>query len=151
MALTWKQLTTYELPSKQPNDLSFHEPWRLVCESIEDATDLKIAVTGEWKVKGNDVLKCGPNGLLGFTLAESELVLKGCPFGALLGKIGGSSAFHKESTTTSAADQLFAIGAYCTLKLPEETTGPLFIGFNALARPIEILQMKIVVSSGRIV
>jgi hypothetical protein len=93
----------------------------------------------------------GPDGLPGLTLPEDQLIIKDCRFAALIGKIGGSSAIHFMPKEPAAliADQPFAVGSVCVLKVPTGTFGPLFLGFNAKARPVRIETLKATIWGAR--
>jgi hypothetical protein len=148
------------------HDESVTAPWLMVLESVSDATHLKIEAEGEWKMEASVVPGCGPDGLAGFGLPGDQLVMAGCRYGALIGKIGGSSAAHRAPAQAAAAagaapgagqgagavavDEPFAIGAFCLHKLPGEPSGPLFIGFNTLWRPIGVKAMKLRIFGGRV-
>ena len=141
-------------------------PWLMVLESLDDSTHLKIEAEGDWKVEASVAPSCGPDGLPGFTLPGDQLVMAGCRYGALIGKIGGSSAAHRAPAQAAAAagaapgagqgagavavGEPFAIGAFCLHKLPGEPSGPLFIGFNTLWRPIGVKAMRLRIFGGRV-
>jgi hypothetical protein len=147
MVINWSELAVY---TKQGEDVV--APWVMALESVGDATHLKIESEGDWKSTGSVLPACGPDGLASLVLPDTQLVIAGCRFGALIGKLGGSSAIHHtpaQPGAALAADEPFAIGSFCLLKLPQDTFGPLFIGFNAASRPIHVTTMKVKVSGAR--
>lgn len=142
-----------DTPSVSPSQTSL---WRMIVPDTGVSTSLKFVADGSWKLKESVIPQCGMDGAPGLSVPDDQLILGGCPFGALIGKIGGSSAFH-QSPDGEAADVTkrpmlndpFAIGSYCVLKLPEQNhpTGPLFIGFNSVMRPVQIFRLQISVYS----
>jgi hypothetical protein len=84
-------------------------------------------------------------------MTSQSLLIPASPAACLVGKFGGSTASLAEAASPKAegaADtpgpapetRIFAIGAFCVIKLPPKTVGPLFIGFNLVARPIELVE-----------
>ena len=147
MVINWAELVVYDEANKDAD-----APWLMVLESVGDATHLRVQAEGTWNAIGSVLPACGPDGLAGLTLPDNQLVISGCRFCALIGKIGGGSAMHHapvQPGTSLAADEPFAIGAFCLLKLPPDTFGPLFLGFNKLLQPIHIATRKVRVSGAR--
>jgi hypothetical protein len=161
MNIEWCELIGFTM-----HDESVDAPWLIALESVSDSTHLKIEAEGEWKMEASVVPSCGPDGLAGFGLPGDQLVMASCRYGALIGKLGGSSAAHRVPAQAGAAqgaapsvgqgggalaaDEPFAIGAVCLHQLSESLSGPLFIGFNTLWRPIRVKTMKLRVFGGRI-
>ena len=131
------------------------EPWIPVLETFSAATHLQIKVEGSWTPMAH-VEECGPNGLLGLPIQPERLVLPECAFGALLGKIGGSSATHVagaaggNADATITAGKPFAVGSYCVVKIPDKAVGPLFVGFNGLMRPVLVKNLTITIQTATI-
>ncbi len=147
MVINWSQLTVFE-----KKDEVVTAPWLMALELISDATHLKIQSEGKWYAENSVLPSFGPDGLSGITLSSDQLTIAGCRFGALIGKIGGSSAdHHSPETPVSApvADEPFAVGAFCTLKIPDNIFGPLFLGFNASSYPIHVETLKVTVFGAR--
>lgn len=141
MAIEWTELTEFALSNQ-----NVVAPWLMAIESVGDATHLKFQAEGEWKMEASVVPSCGPDGLPGFTLPSDQLIMARCRYGALIGKFGGSSAAHvtlAPPSTTLAVEEPFPIGVVCLQKIPAGVGGPLFIGFNALWRPIGVKQLKL--------
>ncbi len=112
---------------------------------------LRIRATGRWAPFAG-LPKCGPDGLAGIPYPETGLVVPDCPLGALIGRIGGSSASLKSPTAepaTTGETKPFAIGSHCVIRLPEKAIGPLFIGFNSLSRPVLLDTLDIQFESAR--
>lgn len=127
------------------------EPWIAVLERFGEANLLRIVATGSWTpLEG--MPSCGPDGLVGLSYPDTGLILPDCGVGALIGRIGGSSA----SLQAAAADPAvtgetkpFPIGACCILRLPATAIGPLFIGFNTLRRPVTVASLTLSIETAR--
>jgi hypothetical protein len=120
-------------------------PWVMVMEDLSGTTSyLKLQVSGRWTPLAG-LPECGPDGLAGQPFPEDRLILPDCPVGALIGRIGGSSASVRAMTpaTDAGESKPFPIGSYALLKLPEKVVGPLFLGFNILLRPIQLENLEI--------
>jgi len=146
-------------------------PWLCVIDAFRGYTHLRIVAEGTWCQSGGEIGTCDPDGLPGLLLRGDLLTLPDCPVGALIGKLGGSSAnvsipsadggnksaTHNgaagDSATTSpgslAEGKAFAIGSYCVVTLPQNFIGPLFVSFNGLQRPVRISTLRITVEGAR--
>ncbi len=159
MVIDWKELKTFEISNR---DVS--APWIPVLEAFGAATHLQITAEGGWIAMGGSLAECGPDGLAGLPLIPERLIAADCPVGALIGKIGGSSAAATAATSapvtaaTSAPanppptdeGKAFAIGSHCVTRVPEKSIGPLFVGFKCLARPVNVVRLKIVIAGATI-
>lgn len=149
MPIIWNDLTTFELAA---GDINW--PWQLVAEAFDEMDHLKIEAEGSWLPHPGLTETCGPDGAAGFSLKADQLVLETCRLGALIGKLGGSSAGLEAPAPAAAADTAapaaFAIGCTCLVKLPANSHGPLFIGFNTIARPIKITSLKVSVKGSKL-
>src|SRR5215469_652787 len=147
MAIDWKDLTTFEIST----NTDVPAPWIPVLDTFEGKTHLQITAEGSWTVMGGSLAECGPDGLAGLPLISERLIVADCPVGALIGKIGGSSAAATAApavpgNSLSISDgKAFAIGSHCVTSVPEKSIGPLFIGFNCLVRPVKLMRLKIVI------
>jgi hypothetical protein len=135
----WDALSTFE----QPN-LALEAPWLRVLETFGDATYLRLEATGQWQVLGGGIAPCGPDGHLDLFLPQERLIVPAAPAGALIGKIGGSTAGRTDGS-------VFTIGAFCVVAVPDKAVGPLFIGVNgAVFRPGgNLTQLRLVISGAR--
>ncbi len=146
--MTWKPVsTTFE---QLPYTLDAN--WIKVADSISGANKLKFCAIGEWNITNTVYPDSGPDGAPGVAVPDNELILPGAPLGALLGKIGGSSAFQsipkRENGTEiaiPAENEPFAIGTFCVLNIPNGLAGPLFIGINTRFRPVQITNFELTV------
>ena len=84
-----------------------------------------------------------PQRFCGLSLPPDRVVLPDAPPGALIGRLGGSSASLK-------ADGAFPIGLDCVVQLPANSVGPLFVSFNVVARPVDVANFTIEVSTATI-
>jgi hypothetical protein len=87
MGTTWDEIGAFG-----PKDGSLGAPWMLVVEEFSGKTSLKITAEGSWSIIPGLNIDVGPDGEPLLKLADSELYIPGIPAGALLGKLGGSSA-----------------------------------------------------------
>jgi hypothetical protein len=122
-------VTWTAIPSQRVQPGSVIVPWVQVVDGIGNATHLQIIARGQWTALPGLLAPCGPDGLAGLILPADRVVLADAPPGALIGRLGGSSASLK-------ADGAFVIGSSCVVKVPDAGIGPLFISFNITARPV---------------
>jgi hypothetical protein len=80
-----------------------------------------ISPVPSWRPEG---LTCGPDG--DPAAAKADLPVSGAARGALVGRIGGSTA----DLTSDNRMLLFSVGRVCVLKVPDEKHGGLFLGVN---------------------
>ena len=148
MAVKWTELKTLTL-----NKLPVPAPWLVVLHDFSGHTHLRVEAEGSWQAQGSGLPVCSPDGLPSIAVPDAELVFDGCRFGALLGKVGGSSAAHftpSERAAAVAADVPFALGSYCVIAVPDKVLGPLYVGFNAMWRPIEIDSLTVKISGATV-
>lgn len=83
-----------------------------------------IFQTGEatWNYTEQD--ECSADGDLSSLLNSKHCILSEAPVGALIGKIGGSSAGLKDGK------KRFIVGRFCLVEIDGETCGPLFLTIN---------------------
>ena len=137
--LSWTPLAAVEpIPAG-----AFRMPWHRVTAVIRGPTHLLIAATGNWTAIPDVLAACGPNGFAGLSLSADLIVLPDAPPGALIGRLGGSSASLK-------VDGAFPIGLDCLVQLPANNVGPLFVSFNIVARPVYVGSFTIQVSTATI-
>lgn len=137
----WNEIKTF-----MTKDYELLSPWIMCQDALGDASVLKFVAEGEWNVVNSVMQECGPDGILTHALPDEHLVVPDVPFGALIGKIGGSSAAHKKVETPSdppVAGEAFAVGAYCVVKRPAEVPGPLFFGLNTFMRPVQVKELTL--------
>jgi hypothetical protein len=96
--------------------------WTKVCDYIEGPVKLKVEAKGEWECSKK---RCGPDGAPQEGLIADALV-PSAPVGALVGKIGGSSADKPDV----AKAFVFSVGTYSVVTLDEKVKGALFLTMN---------------------
>jgi hypothetical protein len=135
MQLVWFPLETVRVPARPAGF------WTLVEEYIPGCRLLRILVLNEdeghqpvltnWKPAPNST--CGPDGLAD-NPDKGPLLCSTASYGALIGKIGGSTGDLPDTTpgTTSlwGNKKVFAAGAVCILNLALADGGPLFLAVN---------------------
>jgi hypothetical protein len=135
MALvTWIPIQTQAV---QPGMITV--PWLKLVDTIRGATHLMISASGTWTALPGLLAPCQPDGLAGLILPADRVVLPDAPPGALIGRIGGSSASLK-------ADGAFVVGSSCVVAVPAGSIGPLFVSFNITGRPVEVTAIQVDVS-----
>jgi hypothetical protein len=97
--------------------------WTKVIEYIEGGTILKLEVgTPESTWHYGDEDTCGPDGDVASIMLRSKCLLASAPVGALIGKIGGSTAGTVDGVT-------FVVGTFCIVKVGADG-GPLYLTIN---------------------
>jgi hypothetical protein len=172
IVLNWQPLGVYRRPAGDEPWL-VSEPWLVAWENLPQAAKyLRLKTTGRWTPMSG-LPECGPDGLVGQTFPADRLFVSDCAVGALIGRVGGSSATLKGGATPNSkggespakegggesksdapaakADddpsKPFAAGSYTVIKLPDNAIGPLLIGFNILLRPISVRTLEITIDS----
>ena len=158
--IDWQPLKTYDIlaapgggPALEP-PVQVQAPWTVVMEQFGDATHLRIIADGEWTAMPG-LPSCGPDGLAGLGFPDDGLLLKECPVGALLGRIGGGSATVRPPEAAqempAGESKRFGIGTHCVVKVPDNAVGPLFVAFNVLRRPVSVMRLRIEIAGGTVV
>ena len=103
---------------------------RLLRFPVVDKDDQDKSASTSWSpVKG---INCGPDGAIS-TPVKSSLLTNGALYGALIGKLGGSSADVPDSsqpTTPYANKRVFAVGSHCIISISSTEGGPLYFTMN---------------------
>jgi hypothetical protein len=117
-AKSWQDPTTVEI-STTPAGL-----WTKAVEFVPAGTVLKLEVdpSAAWRYSNQHQRTCGPDGEIG-AAADSGLLMPEAPVGAVIGKIGGSSAGKSDGTQ-------FVVGAFALLTVAQDKSGPLFLTMN---------------------
>lgn len=103
---------------------------RLLRFTVVDKDANKAPVATKWFPV--DKTDCGPDGLA-TTTAKSALLSNGALYGALIGKLGGSSADIPDSSAIGSpygTRRVFAIGSHCVISVASADAGPLFLTMN---------------------
>jgi hypothetical protein len=146
----WQGPVTYELPrpaqvqpqplapqqgahalavALQPPPLRMIGQWLRVADLLPAKRLIKIAASGMWLNLYPNRGAIGPDGYLDLTVPPEQLILASAPPGALLGKIGGSTADRITGDKKADGVILFPIGTYCVVP-PLEKAAPLFVAVN---------------------
>ncbi len=146
----WEPLTVFERHAEEINI-----PWIPVIDAMRDYTHLCIRGEGQWSQGAGVIGPCGPDGVAGLPLQSDRLAVADCSAGALIGKLGGSSASLSvpaaanpgagSASTGLTEGKAFAIGSYCVVAVPQNFVGPVFVSFNGLVRPIRVEHLKVTV------
>jgi hypothetical protein len=132
---SWKEMVRVKVAA-QPEGL-----WNMVFPYVCGPRLLKITVVGK-DAKGTDVSakwkpttneECGANGLLTSPKSAATLLVSSAPFGAMVGKIGGSTADLPDTSPGGGiypGRKVFTIGAYTVVGLVSTDSGPLFLTIN---------------------
>ena len=155
--LNWTEVGDFQRPAEHPDEpWPVAAAWLVAWETLPNAAKyLRLRATGQWRPMSG-LTECGPDEIVGQTFPNDRLILSDCAVGALLGRVGGSSATLKaagsadpKSDGSAKPDgdepKPFAIGTHAVIKLPETGLGPLFVGFNILLRPVQVLALRMTI------
>jgi hypothetical protein len=127
-SLTWQKLALVEVFAK-PSGI-----WNLAVEWIGPSRLLRFKVVNEdgscpgapatWNPAAD--VECGPDGKVP-ALPHNSLCSR-AQYGALIGKIGGSTA-DLPGAETAGAPKMFAVGSYAVYSIGADS-GPLFLTMN---------------------
>jgi hypothetical protein len=145
--IKWTELKKFEIAPAQPE--SRREPWLVALDQMPDSSHLRIQAEGEWSMGDGQYASCGPDGLAGLAIPPDRLLFPDAPFGALLGRIGGSTATLTAVGAAAWETKPFAIGASCIIAIPDKAVGPLLAGFNGVLRPVLLIKLKVIISAGQ--
>lgn len=96
--------------------------WTVAYELVEGPCELMISATGTWHYAEAGA-ECGPDGARVSAITSSRCINDSGPVGALIGKLGGSTA-AVEGTVQ------FVAGRFCVVSIEEGTGGALFLTIN---------------------
>jgi hypothetical protein len=97
--------------------------WTFVDAIVDGGDVLKITASDEqrWSYADAATAHCGPDGDPQALLSRDKCIMPTAPVGALIGKIGGSTADTGGTT--------FLVGSFCVFRVPDGG-GPLFLTIN---------------------
>jgi len=98
--------------------------WTLVARDVEGGALLRITASADarWSYSDTNLAICNANGDPRALISRARCLHAEAPVGALIGKIGGSTA--------GAADgHIFIVGTQCTTTVPD-AGGPLYLTIN---------------------
>jgi hypothetical protein len=113
--VTWTEVKKIDVPSRPAGIWTLALPW------VPAGTRLRIESSGKWKY--DDTTMCGPDG--DATRPNTGALVEQAALGAVVGKLGGSSAGLKDGTT-------FVVGSF-TVYDTGQNSGPLFLTINVPA------------------
>jgi hypothetical protein len=104
---------------------------RLLRFTIQDKDDKGADTPVKWRLNSNE--ECGADGSIKGGTKTTALVTTAA-VGALVGKVGGSTADLPDASTTASTAtsgrKLFAVGSYAVIALTSNDSGPLFLTMN---------------------
>jgi hypothetical protein len=113
----WQVLANVKVPAKPAGG------WTLAVEWVKGPGMLKFeAGAEEWFYAESDQNKAFADGDLAALVAPKTCLLPTAPVGALIGKIGGSSAGTADGT-------VFVVGKFCLLEVAK-SKGPVYLTIN---------------------
>lgn len=144
LTLNWSEIKKIDLAAQ---DVA--AAWTVALEALDPALKyVRFKAAGKWTAMAG-LPTCGPDGLIGQSFPDDRLILTDCSVGALIGRIGGSSATLKGPTTPDGGEtKPFPIGCETVVKLPDNATGPIYFGFNILVRPLKLETLELTVLGG---
>ncbi len=104
--------------------------WTPVLDYVSGGTVLKIEAEGDWSYADEEAARVGPGGDPRSPIPRDRLLNQRAPIGALVGKIGGSTA-------SNGGVHEFVVGGYCVLEVPKDKGGALMLAMNNLTPPVD--------------
>jgi hypothetical protein len=133
--IQWTQVLDYASPGKL-----------LKIVNVEDAS-VTPHVGLVWQPKDFPDTGCSADGdYANKQTATGTPLLPSAPRGALIGRIGGSTADQTVDTSTPPTRILFAVGRLCVLMVPASPVGALFLGINDLPENMGKIQKSLLVN-----
>jgi hypothetical protein len=111
--------------------LDYAPPGKLLKIVVVEDPNANPPVIGKWRPKDFPADGCSADG--DYENKQSTTgtpLVASAPRGALIGRIGGSTADQTPDANTAPNRILFAVGRYCVLMVPQSPAGALFLGVN---------------------
>jgi len=116
--LKWTvEATKVEVPAK-PSGL-----WTLVGDYLRGPALVRFETDSKSEWNYSPRVKCSPDGDFNALISPQGCLMPGAPVGALIGKIGGSSAGQSDG-------KLFLVGSFAVIEVDPNTHGPLYLTIN---------------------
>ena len=115
-APTWVQIADQVVVPAKPGGI-----WTLAAQHVSGPALIKIEAAGTWSYA--PAVECGPDGDLGSPISARGTILAGEPVGALIVKVGGSTAGIADGVVRVA-------GSAAVTQIDDKTTGPVFLTIN---------------------
>jgi hypothetical protein len=119
---TWREIRKLKVPDEVSN------AWTPALDFVTAGKLYRISVvsTQKWKPEASEN-ECNADGDITLT-RSSEAILNSSAIGALIGKIGGSTADFKPDANKVI---LFGVGRHCVFSVADPAkAGPLYLGMN---------------------
>lgn len=95
--------------------------WTWAFDYVKGPVMIKIQASGAWSYSA--AKQCGPDGDLNVLMSSAKALLPGAPIGALILKVGGSTAGTTDGTVKVA-------GSGALVEIPDTVSGPIFLTIN---------------------
>jgi hypothetical protein len=116
MQVNWSETKPgIEVPAKPPGT------WTLAYDYLKGPALVMITAEGTWEYGSGKA--CGPDGDLNALLAADHALLAKSPVGALIAKIGGSTAGANDGA-------VYVVGSSAVLSIDANIEGPLYLTIN---------------------
>jgi hypothetical protein len=115
--MNWAEVFKAEVPAK-PQGL-----WTLVAEYVHGPALVKIEAPADGRWTYAERGGCAADGDLLSLISPQACLLRGAPVGALIAKVGGSTAGTTDGT-------MFLVGRSCIYELDQSKRGPLYLTIN---------------------
>lgn len=96
--------------------------WTWALDYVKGPALIQIEATGDWSYTSSKK-KCGPDGDLNAFMRPDSTILPGAPVGALIVKIGGSTAGANDGSVHIA-------GSRGLVQIDDKISGPVFLTIN---------------------
>ena len=114
--MTWTEVKDGIVVPARPQGI-----WTWVFDFVKGPALIKVEATGSWSYSGGR--RCGPDGDLNALVGAGHTILTEAPVGALLVKVGGSTA--------GVGDGLVRVaGSAALVQLDATVAGPIFLTIN---------------------
>ncbi len=117
-AMTWTIVVDKAKVSAKPDGL-----WTWMVDDVTGPALIKIEATPGKQWAYSPGKGCGPDGDLGSVLRTENALLKDAPIGALIAKIGGSTAGFKDGKT-------YVVGGKAIIRIDDKGGGPILLTIN---------------------
>ncbi|MET0504460.1 MAG: hypothetical protein ABWZ85_03975 [Luteibacter sp.] len=115
-AMNWSEIKDGIVVPAKPTGI-----WTWAFDYVQGPALISIEAEGSWKYSGTQ--QCGPDGQLNGLVGTANLILPGAPLGALLVKVGGSTAGVNDGVVRVA-------GTRAVVTIDEKASGPVFLTIN---------------------
>jgi hypothetical protein len=127
--LSWRKLKTVRIDARPAGlwnlALEYVPASRLLRIKVADEDESGAAVARTWNPTSG--LSCGPDGTT--PQVARTLLWTQAPYGALIAKVGGSTADLPGKDGSFDGKKVFAVGSYAVIALDKDA-GPLFLTMN---------------------